>query len=189
LARQLFDIGIFNALSSAGALGAGWKLAFYTATTTTPITTYNAASGGVANANPVVADVNGRFPEIYIEVDQSIKYVLLDASNVVKVTRDNYSIAAEVVTVADDLDDFLAGTDPLPVAYGGTGSETAPDALTALGALPKAGGTVTGNIVRNAKGAYLYFETAAMVNPTVFLTASGDPDPRTPTAGQVWLKY
>jgi hypothetical protein len=44
LARQLFDIGIFNALSSAGALGAGWKLAFYTATTTTPITTYNAAS-------------------------------------------------------------------------------------------------------------------------------------------------
>jgi hypothetical protein len=173
LARQLFDIGIFNALSSAGALGAGWKLAFYTATTTTPITTYNAATAGSANTNPVVADVNGRFPEIYIEVDQSIKYVLLDASNVVKVTRDNYSIAAEVVTVADDLDDFLAGTDPLPIAYGGTASETAPDALTALGALPLAGGTVTGDITRSAKGIHPFFDSASMVSGTIFVQAAG----------------
>jgi hypothetical protein len=83
----LFDIGIFNAITSGTALGVGWKLHFYTGGTTTPITTYNARSGGSANANPVVADANGRFGAIWIPDSQTIKWILADENDVTKVTR------------------------------------------------------------------------------------------------------
>jgi hypothetical protein len=38
----------------------------------------------------------------------------------------------------------------IPILHGGTGATTAPAALTALGALPIAGGTMTGNLILNA---------------------------------------
>lgn len=41
-------------------------------------------------------------------------------------------------------------TTPLPVIQGGTGANTAPNALVSLGALPTAGGTMTGNLILNA---------------------------------------
>lgn len=140
MARKLFDIGLFNALSAAGALGTGWKLHFYTGGTATPITTYNARTGGSANANPVVADANGRFDEIWITDSQTIKWVLADASDVAKVTVDDYLIDAAGTTFDANLLAFLAnatGT-PLAVAYGGTGSTTAANARAALGILSAA---------------------------------------------------
>jgi hypothetical protein len=39
---------------------------------------------------------------------------------------------------------------PIPIANGGTGAITAPAALVSLGALPIAGGTMTGNLILNA---------------------------------------
>lgn len=51
-----------------------------------------------------------------------------------------------------------AGT-AIPILHGGTGATTAPNALTNLGALPIAGGTMTGNLILNG-------------NPTVPLQAA-----------------
>jgi hypothetical protein len=187
LARKLFDIGLFNALSESGALGGGWKLAFYTGGTTTPITTYNARTAGSANANPVVADSNGRFGEIWIEQSQTIKWVLSNAASVVKLTRDNVLIDASPATVDASLTTFLAGSATLPVANGGTASATAANAATALAVLPTAGGTMTGNIVRSGKGVHAYFNDAAMTSGKIFMQAAGA-DP-TAAAGDIVLEW
>ena len=189
LARHLFDTGIFSVLTSGAAIGVGWKLHFYTAGSATAITTYNDRTAGAANANPLVSDASGRFPEAWIEENQTIKWVLADDGDVPKVTIDDFLISPAAPTVAAGLTSFLAGSIALPIASGGTASTTAPDALVALGALPAAGGTVTGNITRNAKGAHVYFNDAAMVKPVIFLTASAAADPRSGTPGEVWLKY
>jgi hypothetical protein len=88
-------------------LGVGWKLHFYTGGTTTPITTYNARTGGSANANPDVADANGRFGKIWITDSQTIKWVLADENDVTKVTVDNYLIERSVASFDTDLQPSL----------------------------------------------------------------------------------
>ena len=188
MARQLFDIGIYSVLTSGGAIGAGWKLNFYQGGTSTRITTYNARTAGSANANPVVADANGRFDEIWIEADQTIKWVLTDASDTVKVTVDDFLIPDDPATVAASLETFLAGSAALPVANGGTGATSAANARTNLEVLALAGGTVTGNITRSTKGPHLYFAATAMANPIVHLTTTAAADP-TSAAGEIWMKY
>lgn len=191
MARQLFDIGIFSVLSSGAAIGVGWKLNFYTGGTTNRITTYNARTAGSANANPIVADASGRFDEIWIEEGQTIKWVLTDEndSSAGLPTVDNFLISSAPATVDAGLVTFLAGSAALPIANGGTASTSAVNALTALGALPAAGGTVTGNIVRSGKGCHVYFSDAAMTTPKIFITASATADPRAGVPGEMWLKY
>lgn len=189
MARQLFDVSIFNALSSAGALGAGWKLAFYTGGTSTPITTYNARTAGSANANPVIADANGRFSVIWIEDNQTIKWVLSNASDVVQVTVDNFLIPTTPAATDTNLAGFLANatSSPLAVAYGGTGATAAATALSNLGALPAAGGTVTGNIVRSSKGIHPYFNNSSMTGGQIYIQAAGA-DP-TSNPGDIVFEY
>jgi hypothetical protein len=187
LARQLFDPGIFSALTSGGALGAGWELNFYTGGSTTRITTYNARSGGSANANPVVADASGRFDEIWIEDSQTIKWVLTDADGSVKVTVDDVLVSADAPSIASGLLTFLAGSAALPVASGGTGASSAVNALTNLGALPAAGGTVTGDITRSGKGIHPFFSNASMTGGEIFIQASGA-DP-TSNPGDIVFEY
>jgi hypothetical protein len=188
VARVLFDTGIFSVINTASAIGVGWRLAFYTANTTTPINTYTAQVGGVANSNPVLANAGGRFSAIWIDRGQSIKWILSDEDGAAIMSRDNWSISDEPPTFDPALDSFLAGDVPLPIASGGTGQTSAPNAIAALGGLPTAGGTVTGNIIRSTKGVHHFWDTAAMNNGGWFLTASTDPDP-TSAAGQVWAKY
>jgi hypothetical protein len=188
LARKLFDTRIFSVLTSGGAIGVGWLLNWYTAGTSTRTDSFNAATAGSANANPVVAASDGRFGEMWLPVGASYKYVLTDENGVVKVTVDNFAVAADPPTIVAGLDDFLAGTSPLPVANGGTASATAVNALTALGAFPAAGGTVSGAITRSAKGAHLFHNASAMTSGEIFVTASGASDP-TSAAGQIWAKY
>jgi len=53
--------------------------------------------------------------------------------------------------------------------------------------LPKAGGTVTGEIVRSGAGAYPYMASSGYTVARIFVTANGAPDPRT-QVGDIWLE-
>lgn len=134
MARKLFDLGLYDALNASGSFASGATLAFYTAGSSTTITTYNAPTAGSANANPVVADAFGRFDEIWIETGQSIKYAFTPYTGATAITVDNVPVNADVsVTITAALNDFLAGTAPLPVANGGTAATTLTGVATSLG--------------------------------------------------------
>lgn len=136
MSRQLFDTGIFNALTASGGFGSAATLAFYTAGTSTPITTYNAPTAGSANANPLTANAYGRFGQIWIDKGQSIKYIFTPYSGATPVTVDNFAIAADPassVTIDASLTNFLGATAPLPIANGGTAATGAAAARTNLG--------------------------------------------------------
>lgn len=188
MARRLFDTGIFSVIDEASAIGVGWLLNFYTADTSTRITTYNAPSGGSANTNPVEADADGRFPEIWIEEGQTIKWVLTDELGVVKVSVDDYELPVAPPSIDPDLNDFLAGTAPLDIPNGGTGAADAVNALANLGALPAAGGTVSGSITRSGNGVVMYWKAAGQTAGAWFLTVDSDPDP-TSAPGEIWAQY
>ena len=186
--RILFDTGIFSVIDEASAIGVGWQLNFYTANTSSRINTYTTPDGGVENTNPVESDAEGRFPAIWIADNQTIKWVLADEDGAVIMSLDDYEIPASPPTFDPALDDFLAGDEPLQIADGGTGSDSAVNAIAALGGLPTAGGTMTGNITRSAKGVHLYWNASGQANGGVFVTVDSDPDP-TSLAGQIWMKY
>ena len=75
---QRFYSPIPREFTNSGAIGAGWKYYFYTTGTTTPITTYSNVTLATPNANPVVADSNGRFSEIFVSDFSLVKAVLKD---------------------------------------------------------------------------------------------------------------
>ncbi|MBB6424934.1 hypothetical protein [Sphingopyxis sp. JAI128] len=186
----LFDTGLFSIIGLDSEIEVGSKLYWYVANTTTPTDTYTTPALNVANTNPVLADADGRFPEIWL-APGDYKYVLTapggspaDPLN----TVDNFNVPDTPPSFDPDLNAFLAGSEPLPIAKGGTASTSAVNALVALGAFPLAGGTVTGNIIRSTKGVHHYWETAAMNNGGWFITPAADPDPTT-LPGQVWAKY
>ncbi len=77
---QRFNLPILQVFDSAGAPMAGAKLNFYQTGTTTPLNTYNDADLTVANANPVVADANGRFDDIFLQ-NQDYRVTLTDADD------------------------------------------------------------------------------------------------------------
>lgn len=187
MARQLFDTGIFSVIDETSAIGAGWLLGWFIADTTTPTDTFTEPTGGVANSNPVEADADGRFPPMWLDPGD-YKYILYDADGVPIKSQNDYNVPAAPPSFDPALDGFLAGDEPLPISSGGTGEVTAPNAITALGGLPVAGGTMTGQITKTGKGVFLFFETAGMANGNVFLTVDSDPDPST-LAGQIWMKY
>lgn len=190
MARRLFDVGIFSVIDSASSIGVGWLLNFYTADTTTRIITYTTPAGGVQNANPVVAEADGRFPEIWIVEGQTIKWVLTDELGVVQLSVDDVELVTAPPEIASSLNSFLEDptANPLAVNKGGTGSTTAGNAAAALSVLPLAGGIVTGNITRSTKGVHVYWNAAGQTSGRMFITASGDPDP-TSLAGDVWFGY
>lgn len=187
MARQLFDTGIFSVIDETSAIGIGWSLGWFVATTTTPTDSYSEPIGGVANANPVPADADGRFPPMWLNPGD-YKYVLYDADSVPIKTQDDYTVSSAPPDVDPALYDFLAGDDPLDIPHGGTGEATASNAIAALGGLPVDGGTMTADIIRSTKGVYLYNNAAGMTAGTVYLTASGDPDPSS-VAGEWWAQY
>lgn len=85
----LFDTGIFSVLTSAGAIDPGATLDWYVAGTTTRVDTYTTAAASVANANPVVADANGRFGQIWL-TNGTYKYVLKSSAGSTLKTVDNF---------------------------------------------------------------------------------------------------
>lgn len=188
MARFLFDERQFSISDGSGGVEPGALVNFYTAATTTRIITYTTAAGSIQNTNPVEADANGTLPEIWIETGQSIKWVRTDSLGANPVSVDNYTIVAAPPTTDASLYDFLAGAAPLPVANGGTASETGINALAALGAMGLVGGTFTGETIQSGKGANLYNGTSGQAHGGVFVTVDSDPDP-TSLAGQWWAVY
>lgn len=70
------------ALDSSGNVISGAKLNFYITGTSTRKDTYTTAAKSVANANPVIADSAGRFPDIFMDTDVAYKVVFTDAADV-----------------------------------------------------------------------------------------------------------
>jgi hypothetical protein len=62
-----FDTGIFSVLDSGSAVLPGAKLFFYTTGTSAKLATYSDRALATPNANPVVADANGRFGPIWLQ--------------------------------------------------------------------------------------------------------------------------
>lgn len=59
---------------------------------------------------------------------------------------------------------------------------------SAAGALPKAGGTVTGEVLRDGQGALIHWSDDAMDRGSAFLVPSTGTDP-TAQPGDIWFGY
>lgn len=186
----LFDTGIFSVIGLDSAIEVGAKLYWYVADTATPVDTYSNPELTVPNTNPVLAGADGRFPTMFL-APGDYKYILTAADSTPADplhTQDDYNVPDTPPSFDPDLDDFLAGDVPLPVASGGTGATSAVNARTNLGAFATTGGNVSGNITRTSKGVHLFWETAALNNGNVFLVEEGDPNPAT-LPGQITFFY
>lgn len=113
---QLFYEPLARAFTQTGAVGAGFKYFFYTTGTTTPITTYSDSGLSVANANPVVADANGRFGAIWVSNLSTTKSILKDASDNVIETVDPVGTTSSTTSLND--------LDVRPYSYWGLTSGT-----------------------------------------------------------------
>jgi hypothetical protein len=102
---------------------------------------------------------------------------------------DDVVLSSAPASFDTDLTAFLADASaaPLPIALGGTGTTSAANILVAIAALPLAGGTVTGNIIRNAKGVHPYYNNSSMTGGQIYVQASGT-DPTT-NPGDIVLEY
>lgn len=74
---------------SAGDIYVGALLYTYEAGTTTPLASYSDRALSSANTNPVVADSNGRFGEVYLTPNTGYKLVLKTSAGVTIWTADN----------------------------------------------------------------------------------------------------
>jgi hypothetical protein len=99
----------------------GALLYFYSAGTTTDLTTYQDSAGATPHAQPVVADSSGLFAAIYVPVNTGYKTVLKTSGGTTILTTDNITIPVQlsqedqVVTggalvVSKDLGTISSGT-------------------------------------------------------------------------------
>lgn len=77
-------------LTDAGGIMPGAKLTFYATGTTTKTDTYSDADLDTENANPVVADADGRFSPIYLDPTTVYRVQLHDADDVLIYDVDPY---------------------------------------------------------------------------------------------------
>jgi hypothetical protein len=78
---QRYPLTISREFTNAGIVGAGFKKYFYVTGTSTLTTTYSNNALTIANTNPVIADANGRFAEMFVSDWSLVKEVLKDASD------------------------------------------------------------------------------------------------------------
>lgn len=98
--------------SSDVTIGVGYQLYTYTTGTTTLATTYSDEALTTANTNPIVADANGSFGDVWVSDLSLYKIALYDADSVLVSTFD------PVDGQSNSLTDF----DPMPTVYMGTTS-------------------------------------------------------------------
>ena len=89
--------GQIVSFNNDGIVAGGAKLYVYVAGTTTPLDTYSDSGLTTPNANPVVADANGRFPAIFLAVDD-YKFVCKSSDDATTFfTVDDYEVLSEPV--------------------------------------------------------------------------------------------
>lgn len=187
----LFDPpGYFSVIGIDSEILSGADLWWYVGpNTTTQVDTFSDRALTVPNSNPVVADANGRFPQIWLADGTNYKWVLTpengSPASPIK-TQTDFLTPAAFPTYDPDLTDFLTGAEPLPLENGGTASTSAVDALTTLGALGTVGGPVTGQITRSGNGGYIYNDNSGMAGGRVYLQPIGGSPPVGMVAGD-WL--
>ncbi len=107
MAQRIFTNQVF---SNTGVIGEGFKINFYDKGTTNFRTTFSDEALTIANINPIIADENGRFIDVFVDNVKLYKSVLTNTSNVTLEELDpiDPSIAS--------LNDF----DPRPLSFWGT---------------------------------------------------------------------
>ena len=156
---RLYDTGIFSVNSSAGAIGVGYKLYFYTTGTSTPKNTYptraDAIAGTNANPNPMVAAADGRWNPIWL-TGGDYKVVLKDFDDVTLETRDpgdtapdsannidfSHSTTYAAGTVGAKLDKIVTITDAPFNAVGDDSTDNAAAIEAAAAELGASGGKI-----------------------------------------------
>jgi hypothetical protein len=78
---QRYPLTISREFTNTGAVGVGFKKYFYVTGTSTLTTTYSDDALTIANTNPVIADANGRFAEMFVNDWSLVKEVLKDAND------------------------------------------------------------------------------------------------------------
>lgn len=115
-----FVLPLQQVFTLSGRLGAGYKLHFYQTGTSTALDTFSDAALSIANPNPVIADAEGRFEDIFLS-NQPYKVKLTDEDDVEIWTADPVQTATGEIGI------------PIPLAKGGTGATSASTARVALG--------------------------------------------------------
>ena len=124
----------------------GGKLFTYAGGTTTPQASYTTIVGDVAHTNPIILDSAGRVPsgEIWL-TDQSYKFVLNDADNVLIATYDNIFAISPVSALAAATTP-LTGSEILSIVQSGTISKVSVANLTAGRAIDAASANITNSV-------------------------------------------
>ena len=112
MTQRVFTNQVF---SNTGIVGEGFKINFFEAGTTTPQNTFSNEALTIANSNPIIADENGRFIDVFVSNIRLYKSVLTDTNNNVLKTLD------PIDPDSSSLDDF----DPRPLAFWGITTGTA----------------------------------------------------------------
>ena len=96
---QLFYLSGQQLSDGTGAPYVAAKAYFYVTGTTTPLSTYSDAGLTAVNANPVVADANGRFGDVYLQAAR-YKVVLTTSADVAIDTLDPVDATLQLVQSA-----------------------------------------------------------------------------------------
>ena len=115
-----FVLPLQQVFTLSGRLGAGYQLHFYESGTSTPQDTFSDDALTIENANPVIADAEGRFDDIFLS-NLPYKVRLSDEDGVEIWTADPVETPTAEIGI------------PVPINKGGTGSTSAATARTALG--------------------------------------------------------
>ena len=137
-------------LSASGKPLSAGKIDFWANGTTTDQDTFTAVGLGVANANPLILDANGRVPEAWSNDSDVYSWRLSDADdNVIIATIDDYSFIGSFSLTAADVLAVLNGNSTAVVIDGPSMDGTSfanfitAFTLSAAGTIDSSAGTIT----------------------------------------------
>lgn len=129
MARRLLTpfLRIFDA---NGDTVSGAKAYFYATATTTPVNVYQAASGGSAHANPVVADSGGLLAAVYVDDAALVRMVLKTSAGAAIPGGDVDPVNPLFAVAADSITDTELATGAAAANLGYTPANQAGDTFT-----------------------------------------------------------